>query len=61
MEGSLDGTQNTLQILEPVSLTVISDHSVEVQLSCQGFLIIQEDKDLLQVWVEIKSFYRINL
>lgn len=60
MEGSLDGTQNTLQILEPVSLTVISDHSVEVQLSCQGFLIIQEGKDL-QVWVEIKSFYRINL
>lgn len=61
MEGSLDGTQNTLQILEPVSLTVISDHSVEVQLSCQSFLIIQEDKDLLQVWEEIKSFYRINL
>ena len=40
---------------------MISEHNVEVQQLCDGFLISQGGKDLLQIWIEIKSFYSINL
>ena len=34
---------------------------MDMQQLCDDFLIVQGDKDLLQIWKKIKSFYSINL
>ena len=39
--------------LEQDSLTMIPEHKVEVQQLGDDFLIVQGDKDLLQIWLEI--------
>ena len=39
--------------LEQDSLTMIPEHNVEVQQLGDEFLIVQGDKDLLQIWLEI--------
>ena len=39
--------------LEQDSLTMIPEHNVEVQQLGDDFLIVQGDKDLLQIWMEI--------
>lgn len=39
--------------LEQDSLTMIPEHNVEVQQLGDDLLIVQGDKDLLQIWMEI--------